>query len=351
MDTTPMNDEKNIPHSYAESGVDINSKKGDLDIFGAITKQTFAFGDHKVLANFGHYANLIEFGDKALALTTDGVGSKLLLAQLADKYDTIGIDCVAMNVNDLLAMGIKPIGFVDYLAIEGSLGEKITHEIAKGLLEGCRQSNIPLLGGELATLPEIIKGEKKPGFDLAGTAMGVVDKSKIITGEKVAPGDIILGLSSSGIHSNGYTLARKIIIGKDLLNEPFSDKKTWLEALLEPTKIYTSEILNLISKVEVKGLAHITGGAYTKLRRLTNYGFNFDKFPTLPKIFSEIQKLGNIPNTEMARTFNLGFGFVLVVAKENTNKVIEILGKENVKELGVITENPNIEIPSLGVSL
>lgn len=345
-----MQEDSNIPHSYAESGVDIDSKKGDLDIFGAITKQTFAFGDHKVLAKFGHYANLIEFGDNALALTTDGVGSKLLLAQIAEKYDTIGIDCVAMNVNDLLAMGIKPIGFVDYLAIEDSLGEKITKEIALGLLEGCKQSSIPLLGGELATLPEIIKGEKKPGFDLAGTAMGYVSKDKVITGEKIIPGDVIIGLQSSGIHSNGYTLARKIIIGKKLLHEPFSEGKTWLDALLEPTKIYTSVILDLISKVEIKGLAHITGGAYTKLRRLTNYGFAMTTFPALPKIFSELQKLGNISNLEMARTFNLGFGFIIVVSKELSKDVLAILGAEAI-ELGVITESPEITISALGVVL
>ncbi len=346
-----MQEDINVPHSYAESGVDIDSKKGDLDIFGSITKQTFAFGDHKVLAKFGHYANLIEFGDNALALTTDGVGSKLLLAQVAEKFDTIGIDCVAMNVNDLLAMGIKPIGFVDYLAIEDSLGEKITKEIALGLLEGCKQSNIPLLGGELATLPEIIKGEKKPGFDLAGTAMGYVPKDKVITGESIVPGDVIIGLKSSGIHSNGYTLARKIIVGKKLLHEPFSDGKTWLQALLEPTKIYVNEILDLIQKVEVKGLAHITGGAYTKLRRLTNYGFYFDKFPELPKIFSEIQKLGNITNTEMARTFNLGFGFIIVVSKEHSKQAIKTLGEENAVELGVITDKPEISITSLEVIL
>ena len=340
-----------IPHSYAESGVDINSKKSDLDILGAITKQTFKFGQHKVLANFGHYANLIEFGDVALALTTDGVGSKLLLAQIAEKYDTLGIDCVAMNVNDLLAMGITPIGFVDYLAIEGSLGEKITNEIGLGLLEGCRQANVPLLGGELATLPEIIKGEKKPGFDLAGTAMGSVKKDAIITGDKIIPGDVIIGLRSSGIHSNGYTLARKIIIGSDLLHKPLTPDKTWLQALLEPTKIYVYEILNLISKVEVKGLAHITGGAYTKLRRLTNFGFNMDKFPLLPLIFSELQRLGDIPNTEMARTFNLGFGFIIVVSKENAKKTLDILGRENAVELGTITKSPEILIQSLGVSL
>ena len=346
-----MQNDSQIPHSYAESGIDIDSKKGDLDIFGAIAKQTFSFGNHKVLANFGHYANLIDFGENALALTTDGVGSKLLLAQIAEKYDTIGIDCVAMNVNDLLAMGIKPIGFVDYLAIEDSLGEKITYEIATGLLEGCKQSNIPLLGGELATLPEIIKGEKKPGFDLAGTAMGYVKKDKVITGETIVPGDIIIGLKSTGIHSNGYTLARKIIMAKKLLHKPFSDTQTWLDALLEPTKIYVKEILDLIEKVEVKGLAHITGGAYTKLRRLTNYGFNLDKFPNFPKIFSELQKLGNISNTEMARTFNLGFGFIIVVSKDTSQKAIDILGKEHAIELGEITENPEIAIKSLGVSL
>ncbi len=346
-----MQNDTNIPHSYAESGVDINSKKNDLDILGQITKQTFAFGDHKVMANFGHYANLVEFGDMALALTTDGVGSKLLLAQQAEKYDTIGIDCVAMNVNDLLAMGIKPIGFVDYLAIEDSLGEKITKEIGLGLLKGCKESNIPLLGGELATLPEIIKGQKKPGFDLAGTAMGYVPKDKIITGENIVPGDIVLGLKSTGIHSNGYTLARKVIIGSKLLYEQFDEEKTWLTALLEPTKIYVREILDLIGKVEVKGLAHITGGAYTKLRRITKYGFDFNKFPTIPKIFAEIQKLGNISNAEMARTFNLGFGFIIVVSKENSKKAIEILGNELVIELGVITENTDISIPSLGVIL
>lgn len=342
---------ENIPHSYAESGVDINSKKNDIEILGSISKETFKFGEHKVMANFGHYANLIEFGDVALALTTDGVGSKLLLAQLAEKYDTIGIDCVAMNVNDLLAMGIKPLGFVDYLAIEGTLGEKITREIGLGLLEGCRQSNIPLLGGELATLPEIITGDKKPGFDLAGTAMGYIKKEKIITGEKIVPGDCIIGLKSSGIHSNGYTLARKVISGSNLFNKDLTPGKTWLQALLEPTKIYVSEILELVNNVEVKGLAHITGGAYTKLRRITDYGFNMDKFPELPLIFSEIQRLGEISNEEMAKTFNLGFGFIIIVSKEEVEKTISILGKENAMELGVITNNPTISIPKLGVQL
>jgi phosphoribosylformylglycinamidine cyclo-ligase len=346
-----MKDDFKIPQSYAESGVDINSKKVDLDIFGSIAKQSFDFGNHKVLANFGHYANLIEFGDFALALTTDGVGSKLLLAQLADKYDTIGIDCVAMNVNDLLAMGIKPIGFVDYLAIEGSLGKRITKEIASGLLEGCKQSNIPLLGGELATLPEIIKGEVKPGFDLAGTAMGYVKKHEIVTGEKILPGDIIIGLKSSGIHSNGYTLARKIISGKNLLYEEISAGKTWIQALLEPTMIYVKEIMELINKVDVKGMAHITGGAYTKLRRLTKYGFYMNKFPKFPIIFENLQKFGKISNEEMCRTFNLGFGFIIVISKDHVDRALNILGKDNAIELGVISENSEIIFPELDVIL
>lgn len=340
---------KNTPSTYAESGVDISAEKTDIDILSKWTKKTFEFGN--VLAKFGHYANLIEFGDYALALTTDGVGSKILLAQIADKYDTIGIDCVAMNVNDLLAMGIKPIGFVDYLAIEGPLGS-LTEPIAKGLYEGCKQSMMPLLGGELATLPDIIKGVKRPGFDLAGTAMGVVKKDKIITGERIKPGDVVLGLPSSGLHSNGFTLARKLIKANNLTNSIVFGNKTWIEELLIPTTIYVKEILDLVENLDVLGLAHITGGGFTKLKRLTDFGFNLNNFPDILPIFKELQKLGNISNEEMAKTYNLGIGFVIVVAKENVAKAKQILNKyRDAFVLGEIVETGKITISSLGVTL
>ncbi|RLI73571.1 phosphoribosylformylglycinamidine cyclo-ligase, partial [Archaeoglobales archaeon] len=261
-----------------------------------------------------HYAGVIDVGGFGIAITTDGVGSKILVAKAINKFDTIGIDCVAMNVNDLVAIGAEPLAMVDYIAIEKP-DEKIMAEIAKGLEEGCRIANITLVGGETATLPEIING-----FDLAGTAIGVVDKSRIITGEKIEEGDVIVALRSSGMHSNGLTLARKVIEANGLSYFDKFNGKTIGEELLTPTKIYI-EVLDIIRKCEVHGLAHITGGGLLKLRRLKKMKYVVDKPLEPQKIFRFIQKLGDVDEDEMYRTFNMGMGFLIVLPEEEAEKL------------------------------
>ena len=337
---------KKLPRSYAEAGIDLNIEKNILKVINSYVKQTFSFAN--VLAKEGHYANLIKFGDYGLALATDGVGSKVLVAQLARKFTSIGIDCVAMNVNDLLAMGIKPAAFVDYLAVK-ELKPEFIEEIMQGLVKGCELAHIPLLGGELATLPEIITGYEN-SFDLAGTALGIVSLNKIIDGQSIKPGDIILGIRSSGLHSNGYTLARKVLMSEYELDSTLPWGKKLQDELLEPTRIYVDVIHELLEEHEVHGLAHITGGGFKKLQRLTDFGFKLDNFPKIPQIFTELQKIGKITNQEMFSTFNMGIGFVVVVPPEEQIKALETLNQyfESFK-IGEIIKEHGIQIPEYGV--
>ena len=297
---------------YAKAGVDIKKEEEAIKSLASVIKYVRKGFGKPILMS--HYAGVIDVGDFGIAITTDGVGSKILVAKAINKFDTIGIDCVAMNVNDLVAIGAEPLAMVDYIAIEKP-DEKIMAEIAKGLEEGCRIANITLVGGETATLPEIING-----FDLAGTAIGVVDKSRIITGEKIEEGDVIVALRSSGIHSNGLTLARKVIEANGLSYFDKFNGKTIGEELLTPTKIYI-EVLDIIRRCEVHGLAHITGGGLLKLRRLKKMKYVVDKPLEPQKIFRFIQKLGDVDEDEMYRTFNMGMGFLIVLPEEEAEKL------------------------------
>ncbi len=297
---------------YAKAGVDIKKEEEAIKSLASVIKYVRKGFGKPILMS--HYAGVIDVGDFGIAITTDGVGSKILVAKAINKFDTIGIDCVAMNVNDLVAIGAEPLAMVDYIAIEKP-DEKIMAEIAKGLEEGCRIANITLVGGETATLPEIING-----FDLAGTAIGVVDKSRIITGEKIEEGDVIVALRSSGIHSNGLTLARKVIEANEFSYFDKFNGKTIGEELLTPTKIYI-EVLDIIRKCEVHGLAHITGGGLLKLRRLKKMKYVVDKPLEPQKIFRFIQKLGDVDEDEMYRTFNMGMGFLIVLPEEEAEKL------------------------------
>ena len=316
--------------TYAASGVDIT--KENIAIEALAKKITYKReGTNPPLSGIGHYAGLIEFGKHVLALTTDGVGSKILIADALEKWDTIGIDCIAMNVNDLLAMGIEPVAFTDYIAIDYPSPEKM-EQIGVGLERGAQLSNITVVGGETATLPDIVKG-----FDIAGTCLGIAEKHQIITGEKIQTGDALIALASSGLHSNGYSLVRKIIdestyTYSDLL--PDNSSKTIGEELLEPTRIYI-EILDLIKKIDVHGLAHITGSGLLKLHRLTQYGFNFTHPIAPPPVFQFLQKEGNVDTGEMYKTFNMGMGFIIVVSKSDADKVIELVGGQVVGEVKV----------------
>ena len=303
------------PKDYKSSGVDIEVEEKSINALVSIIKGTLQFRKGKIgaaIGDIGSYSGFIEFGDYALSLATDGVGSKVLVAQKLRKYDTVGIDVIAMNVNDVICNGATPLAFVDYIALEKT-SKYMLNEIAKGLLEGAKQSDMPIVGGETATLPDIIKGDGE-GFDLAGTCLGVVKKEKIISGKDIAPGDVIIGIESSGIHSNGLTLARKILGESDY------------PELLVPTRIYVKQILDLIEHVKVKGMAHITGSGLLNLKRLKK-GIGFDlNLPEPPMIFKKIMDTG-VEIEEMYKTFNMGTGFVVIISEEDVNKALQILNK------------------------
>ncbi|UCH72221.1 MAG: phosphoribosylformylglycinamidine cyclo-ligase [Thermoplasmatales archaeon] len=319
--------------TYAESGVDIlKEEKAINGMLSSIKSQRKGIG--KPLG--GHYAGIIEFGKYVLVLCTDGVGSKVKIASELKKWDTIGIDCIAMNVNDAICVGAEPLAFVDYLAIDEPKPE-ITKEIGKGLERGAKLSNISIIGGETASLPEVIDG-----FDLAGTCLAYSKKSDIVTGKKIKPGDVIIGLRSSGLHSNGYTLVRKVIKHSKLsyrnfFPDNFYPGRTIGEILLTPTEIYVKEIIELLKKVEVHGLAHITGGGLKNLPRL-NEKVKFvieGQFEPQP-IFKFIQKYGNIEDKEMYKTFNMGMGFAIIVSKKDVNETVKILKKHSSSEIKIV---------------
>ncbi|AEH61563.1 phosphoribosylformylglycinamidine cyclo-ligase [Methanosalsum zhilinae DSM 4017] len=317
--------------TYAESGVDIQQEESTIK---ALTSK-FVYrrqGLGSALMDVGHYAGLIDFGEYALAMTTDGVGSKVLIANEMKKWNTVGIDCIAMNVNDLLATGAEPVAFVDYLALE-SHSEIFAEQIGEGLVKGAQISKMSIVGGETATLPEIIRG-----FDLAGACLGMVKKEEIITGENIRPGDAIVGIPSSGVHSNGYTLVRKIMEASDYSYHdpfPFDTSRTIGDVLLEPTRIYM-EVLDVIRKMEVHGLAHITGSGLLKLRRITDFGFDIHDPIESSDIFKFLQKEGNVDDLEMYKTFNMGMGFVIVVPREMAEMAAEMV---NGKVVGSICED------------
>jgi phosphoribosylformylglycinamidine cyclo-ligase len=335
--------------TYAESGVDtVKEEQAIQSLLRGITSKRKGLG--KPLG--GHYAGLIDFGDYALVLCTDGVGSKVKIASDLKKWDTVGIDCIAMNVNDALCVGAEPIAFVDYLAIDDP-DPLVTGEIGKGLEEGARLSNISIVGGETASLPEVIKG-----FDLAGTCLAFVEKKKIIVGDRIAAGDVIIGLESSGLHSNGYTLARKVIERLELSYlDRFPDglypDKTIGELLLTPTRIYVKEIMALLKKIDVHGLAHITGGGLKNLPRLKKDVKFVIEDPFVPHpIYSFLQKHGNIDDQEMYQTFNMGLGFVVIVASKNMKEAVSLLNKcsdAQVKVVGKIEKGSGVEVPGFAL--
>jgi phosphoribosylformylglycinamidine cyclo-ligase len=334
--------------TYKNSGVDIEEKEEAIKqlLSSFITKRKGAMGRPMG----GHYAGLIEFGDYALVLCTDGVGTKVRIAEALKKYDTIGIDCIAMNVNDALCVGAEPLAFVDYLAMEDP-NPKITKEIGKGLEKGAKLSNISIVGGETADLSELING-----FDLAGTCLAYVKKNKIILGDKIHPDDVIIGLSSSGIHSNGYTLARRVIEEaefsyKDEFPDGLYPRKTIGEIMLTPTRIYVKEIIQLFKKIDVHGLAHITGSGLWNIPRLKEKVKYVIDDPLDPQpIFTFLQDFGNIDDYEMYQIFNMGMGLAVIVADEDVEHTIKILQNYSdaaIKRVGTVKKGTGVEVPRL----
>jgi len=326
--------------TYAGSGVDIHLEERAIKALASeITYKRTGLG--APLTDIGHYAGLIEFGEYALALATDGVGSKVLIANEMRRWNTVGIDCMAMNVNDLLAIGAEPLSFVDYLAIAKPNEEQMA-QIGEGLQRGAKLSRLTIVGGETATLPEIING-----FDLAGTCLGALRKDQVITGEHIKMGDVLVGVPSSGIHSNGYTLVRKIIEQSTFnYHDPFPlhPETTIGDELLIPTRIYI-EILDVIKKCEVHGLAHITGSGLLKLHRITDLGFDIYS-PLKPQlIFRFLQELGEVDELEMYKTFNMGMGFIIVLPEHDALQAAKITGGRIVGKIS----GSGIRVGELGI--
>jgi len=314
--------------TYKDAGVDIY--KEDKIIKALVSQITFKRTDDIKPAEelAGHYAGAIEFGNYYLVLCTDGVGSKMIVAEMANKFDTVPIDMIAMNVNDAICIGAEPVALVDYMAVE-NITEEMAKQIGKGLNEGLKESNINIIGGETASLPDMVKG-----VDIAGTVLAIAEKGKLILGKDIKKGDVIVGLSSAGIHSNGLSLARKVLfdIAGLGINDKLSYGKTVAEELLTPTRIYVKPVMEMInSDVNVKGLAHITGGGFRKIIRLNkNIVYLIDNLPEPLPIFKEIQNIGNVKDEEMFKTFNMGIGFCVVVDEKDAEEIIKISEKYNI---------------------
>jgi phosphoribosylformylglycinamidine cyclo-ligase len=258
------------------------------------------------------------------------VGTKLLVAEMLDKYDTVGIDCIAMNVNDLLCVGAEPLAMLDYIAVQEA-DPAMLAAIGKGLYEGARQANISIPGGEIAQVRELIKGVREGrGFDLAGACVGIVPLDKIIVGQDIRPGDVVIGLPSSGIHSNGLTLARDVFFSRAKMDpeQHVSELGRSIgEELLEPTRIYVREVLDVLrSGVQVKALAHITSDGLTNLLRVQSVvGYVLDTLPEPPPVFRLLQRLGEVSDEEMFQVYNMGVGFCLVVDPADADRALAIL--------------------------
>ncbi len=292
--------------TYKSSGVDLRKADEFIKDIQGVVKQTQSNLVLNRTSAFGPLFALTKtYREPVLVASTDGVGTKLLLAKYFGKHDTIGIDLVAMNVNDVLCVGAKPLFFLDYIAC-GKVNPKVLHCVVKGIAAGCRESDCALIGGETAEMPGLYQSED---YDLAGFALGVVEKKNIIDGTRMQAGDRIIGLAASGLHSNGYSLVRKVLSARDL--------KKYASVLLSPTRIYVKSVLKAIAQFEIKGIAHNTGGAFLhKLTRIVPSGLCLaidSKSWSIPEIFQIIQKKGTIADREMRRTFNLGIGMIVIV--------------------------------------
>jgi phosphoribosylformylglycinamidine cyclo-ligase len=315
------------PLSYRDAGVDIDAGDRLVENIKPYAKRTMR---PEVLGGIGGFGALVEISKKyrepVLVSGTDGVGTKLRLAFELNRHDTVGIDLVAMSVNDILVQGAEPLFFLDYFAC-GKLDVGAATEVIKGIAAGCEQSGCALIGGETAEMPGMYPvGE----YDLAGFAVGVVEKSQIITGRDIRPGDVVLGLSSNGAHSNGYSLVRKIIErSKPDLNAPFDGERTLAECIMAPTRLYVKPMLALMQQVRVKGMAHITGGGLLEniprvLPENTVAELDGSSWHT-PKLFDWLRTMGNVEQQEMYRTFNCGIGMAVIVAKVDAEAAIKQL--------------------------
>ena len=351
--------------SYAESGVDVARLEGGL---GRLLGRLAATSDYPrrgrpVLPN-GFFANVLDLGQgMGLALSTDGVGTKVLVADALRRYDTIGIDVVAMNVNDVLCVGAEPIALVDYVAIP-AVDAELIEQLAIGLAEGARQARVSIPGGEIAQVRELLRPhgpDGREGFDLVAAAVGVVSLDRLILGRSIRAGDVVIGLDSAGLHSNGLTLARRLLAPGESLEllaskPPELGGATIGDELLRPTRIYVREVMALLDAgLDVRGLAHVTGDGLLNLLRVDapGIGFRLDALPDPPPIFRLVAERGGIDAAEMYTTFNMGIGFCLVVPESQAARAIDIVGAEGIRArvVGRAVDDPQrrMVLPGPGV--
>ena len=329
--------------TYEKSGVSIDQKSNAIKaLVDKLEYKRDGIGQNVRLP--GLFASLIDFGDRYITMATDGVGTKLMIAEALNKWDTVGIDCIAMNVNDTICVNSEPTSFVDYIAIDKP-NEDITREIGIGLQKGAELSNMEIVGGEIAVLPEIVNG-----VDLSGTCLGYVEKDKIITGQDCAEGDLLISLRSSGIHSNGLTLARKIVEANNIgWNDKISGlSKSVGEELLTPTEIYVRQVLEITSNYKVHGLVDITGGGLRNILRMKKGLQYVISDPVKPApIFTKLQELGEVEDKEIYQTLNMSMGFTIIAPADDAEQIAkkyqnaEIVGRVQ-KGDGVLLEPGNI---------
>jgi phosphoribosylformylglycinamidine cyclo-ligase len=347
-----------VSDAYAAAGVDTReADRGVAALVAALSR--IDTGRERLNVSLpGHYASVIRIADNlGVALATDSVGSKVIIAEETGRFDTIGIDCVAMNVNDLVCVGAEPLALLDYLAVEHA-DERMLGEIGEGLRAGAELASVEIPGGEVCQLPEVIRGHPSPyGFDLVGSAFGTVALDQIIDGSACGPGDALIGLPSSGVHSNGLTLARRVLHGLSLDATPHElGGATIADALLEPTTIYVRAILELVrSPIPVHGLAHITGGGLLNLLRIgSGVGYEISEPLEVPPIFGMIAARGEVSAAEMWEVFNMGCGFCAIVPSEEASAAVELLEAHHpgTAVIGRLTADAGqVALPGLGFTL
>lgn len=347
-----------VSEAYKNAGVDIAAGNEAVERMKSHVKRTFR---PEVMTDLGGFGALFGLNNKkyeepVLVSGTDGVGTKLKIAFAMDKHDTIGIDAVAMCVNDIVVQGAEPLFFLDYLACDKVIPAKI-EAIVAGIADGCQESGCALIGGETAEMPGMYaEGE----YDIAGFTVGVVDKSKIVNGSTISAGDVVIGLAASGVHSNGFSLVRKTLLEDHgySLHDTVSELNNEVlgEVLLTPTKLYVKPVLALLEQVNVKGMAHITGGGFIEniprvLPEGVNVNVDYGTWPILP-IFSLLQQKGNVSNKDMFTTFNMGIGLVIVVAENEVDKALEVLthAGETPYVIGKVTDG-NREVSFTGIEI
>lgn len=332
-----------------EADVGVGSVGGGLGALLRWIRPSFDYAPgHRPVLDIGYFANVVPIAPNlGIAISTDGVGTKILVAEMAGRFDTVGIDCVAMNVNDVLCVGARPVTLVDYIAVEAA-DPALLGPLGEGLARGCQEAGVNCPGGELAQVREMLRGSR-PGhaFDLVATAVGVVALDRVLSGQDVAAGDVLIGIESNGLHSNGFTLARRALLeeGGLALDAMVPELGTTLaDALLAPTRIYVRPVLKVLDAgVPVRALAHVTGDGLFNLTRTTKaVGFDIERWPDVPPIFRMIQRLGRVPEDEMWRAFNMGIGFGVVVPPSDADRTRALLEESGVRThvLGTATEDP-----------